>query len=211
MRRLGLQIRDFSSSRLLFTIDFSFDLRCTKRLFSFFLSLPSFFYRLVDMAAGGETCRCEVLFFAGSSSLVVEISYKLQIENRAEQFRASDEAPPPRRRSAVLSFSPIRLLLSPFLNCAWKHEKRAAYRIYTAGSDCWQPDSWGKEQRPLCSSGSHMEQSGRGSGTRTNSCTPTCSIKDDWNESLLPMAGVFYSKLGFMFRADVANRWFTVG
>jgi hypothetical protein len=52
------------------------------------------------MAAGGETCRCEVLFFAGSSSLVVEISYKLQIENRAEQFRASDEAP---RRAAATS------------------------------------------------------------------------------------------------------------
>lgn len=188
-----------SNFQFLFIFDFLFDFRSTKIVFPFSFS----FFWLVDMAAGDETCRCEVLFFAGSSPLVVEISYKLQIENRAEQFRASDETP--RRRSAALSFSPIRLLLSPFLNHAWKHEKRAAYRIYTAGSECWQLDSRGKEQRPLCSSGSHMEQSDRGSGTRANSCTPTCSIKDDWNKSLLPMAGVFYSKLGFVFRTDVAN------
>lgn len=140
-------------------------------------------------------------------SLEVEISYKLQIENWAKQFRGSGEAPchdrPPFSSHLYASYFPLFWTTLE----STKSKRRIVFTQSVATAD--SQTAGGKEQPPLCSSGSHMEQSGRSGGTRTNSCTPTCSIKDDWNESLLPMAGVFYSKLGFMFRADVADRWFT--
>lgn len=129
--------------------------------------------------------------------LEVEMLYKLQIKNRVvSNFEQS--VPTTTKRSFLLIYTTPTTFL--FLKPCLKARKASGVSyLHSQQRLCWQPDGRGKEQRPLCSSGSHMKQCSGAGGTWTNSCMPTYSIKDDWNESLLPMAVVFYSNSALCF------------
>jgi len=80
-----------------------------------------------------QACRSEradVLFFIGTSSSTLAISRKLQIENRAGQFRASVAR-------ALSSYASPPPAAAVFRARAREHEKpRGVSYIYTASGDC---------------------------------------------------------------------------
>jgi hypothetical protein len=133
-----------------------------------------------------QACRSEradVLFFIGTSSSTLAISRKLQIENRAGQFRASVA----RALSSYASPPPP----PPFFEPAHGSTKsRAAYRIFIqpaatadsrrgVGGGVGGGEGKGRWPAAIVFQWVTRGSGGRAARTRTNGRVATYSIKDD--------------------------------
>lgn len=195
----------FSSSRLWFTIDLSIDSLYEDRFFFF-----SAFCRSVDAAADGRACRDVKYYFSPAlrrwwSRYHTNCKLKTEPNNfepAAKRRAGGGDRPPFPSHLYVSYFSLFWTALE-----STKSERRIVFTqpAVTADSQTAEGKSSGH-----CVPLGHIWNSRAVVVKREQTVAPTCSIKDDWNESLLPTAGVFYSKLGFMSHADVANRRYSL-